>query len=170
MMSRRPYVQSYILHSLSQMVRNISPIHLFPSRSDCYSFPLAAALFLVNYPFFMRSWCLIKICNKFYLITLRILFTCLLGDGWMNGEKLHVNHFWNLKGEPFISDQGCWFVCQCDLHYSKKQTNIIFIFHIFKIMCTFASFSATETSSTNDGIYMSSITQGEHCYLEDRNY
>ena len=47
----------------------------------------------------------------------------------------------------------------------KKQTNIIFIFHIFKITYTFASFSVTETSSTNDGIYMSSITQGEHCYF-----
>ena len=82
-----------------------------------------------------------------------------------DGERLHVNHFWNLKGEPYISDEGSWFVYQCDLHYSKKQTNIIFIFHIFKIMYTFASFSATETSSTNDGIYMSSITQGEHCYF-----
>ena len=47
----------------------------------------------------------------------------------------------------------------------QKQTNIIFIFHIFKITYTFASFSATETSSINDGIYMSSITQGEHCYF-----
>ena len=51
-----------------------------------------------------------------------------------DGEKLHVNHFWNLKGEPYISDEGSWFVYQCDLHYSKKQTNIIFIFHIFKII------------------------------------
>ena len=34
----------------------------------------------------------------------------------------------------------------------QKQTNIIFIFHIFKITYTFASFSATETSSTNDDI------------------
>ena len=47
----------------------------------------------------------------------------------------------------------------------QKQTNIIFIFHIFKIMYTFASFSVTETSSTNDDIYMSSITWGEHCYF-----
>ena len=47
----------------------------------------------------------------------------------------------------------------------QKQTNIIFIFHIFKIMYTFASFSVTETSSTNDDIYMSSITLGEHCYF-----
>ena len=38
--------------------------------------------------------------NNIYLITLSILITCLLDNVWIKyGEKSHVCHFWELKGQ-----------------------------------------------------------------------
>ena len=37
--------------------------------------------------------------NNFHQISLSILVTCLLNNVWiLYREKLHVNHFWELKG------------------------------------------------------------------------
>ena len=38
--------------------------------------------------------------NNFYLISLSILITCLLDNVWIKyGEKSHVCHSWELKGQ-----------------------------------------------------------------------
>ena len=38
--------------------------------------------------------------NNIYLISLSILITCLLDNVWIKyGEKSHVCHFWELKGQ-----------------------------------------------------------------------
>ena len=43
--------------------------------------------------------------NNIYLISLSILITCLLDNVWIKyGEKSHVCHFWELKGQR----KGIW--------------------------------------------------------------
>ena len=36
--------------------------------------------------------------SSFYLISLSILIICLLDNAWIFREKVHVNHYWDLKG------------------------------------------------------------------------